>query len=157
MPPRFEEIIYDMSRAALADQEAQVNGIRSRTATLVAAQALIASFLGDAATDGGALDLWSWTAIGALLLGLLLATTIVAPWEAVFSVDLRDTYRNLREVAQTENDAETLNWLWVVSLLHHEQHLRNRKLAHRLTRLFAALAVVTTVQSLLWIVAIDVR
>jgi hypothetical protein len=157
MPPRFEEIAYDMSRAALADQEALVNGIRSRTATLVAAQALVASFLGDAATGGGALGLWSWAAVGALLLGLLLATVIVAPWDATFSVDMRDVHRDLRQVAAKEAETETLHWLETVCLLYQEQYLRNQKFSHRLIRLFAALAVVTTVQSLLWIIAIGVR
>jgi hypothetical protein len=157
MPPRFEEIAYDMSRAALADQEALVNGIRTRAGTLVAAQALIASFLGAAATEGGALDPWGWAAVGSLMLGLLLATVIVAPWEMTFSVDLRDFSSDLRLVVDAEAGADTLDWLWTVSLLHQERHLHNRSLVRRLNGLSAALAVVTTVQSLLWIVAIGVR
>lgn len=47
--------------------------------------------------------------------------------------------------------------LTTVSLLHQEQLLHNRKAVDRLTRLSAVLAVVTIVQSLLWIVAIGVR
>jgi hypothetical protein len=35
--PHLEEITYDIGRAALADQESLVSGIRSRTGTLVAA------------------------------------------------------------------------------------------------------------------------
>jgi hypothetical protein len=157
MPPRVEEIAYDMSRTALADQASAVAGIRSRTATLVAAQALVASFLGDAATDGGALDPWGWAAVGSLTLGLLLATLIVAPWEMEFSLDVLDIYPDVRAVAEKEADPEGLGWLRVVSYLHQEQRLRNRTLVHRLNCLSAALGVVTTVQSLLWIVAIGVR
>jgi hypothetical protein len=157
MAPRLEEITYDMSRAALADQAALMGDLRSRAATLVAAQALVASFLGDAATDGGSLGHWGWAAVGALTLGLLLATAIVAPWKMQFSVDVREFYDDLRIVAATEPGADTLNWLSTVSLLHQEQHLRNFKVVRRLTRLSAALGVVTTVQTLLWIVAIGVR
>jgi hypothetical protein len=157
MPPRFEEIAYDMSRAALADQASLVADVRSRAATLVAAQALVASFLGDAATNGGPLDAWGWAAVGALLLGLLLATVIVAPLDATFSVDMRDVYQDLRTVAAREAEAETLNWLTTVSLLYQEQKLNNRRTFRRLNRLSAALGVMTTVQSLLWIIAIGVR
>jgi hypothetical protein len=157
MPPRVEEIAYDMSRAALADQASAVAGVRSRTATLVAAQALVASFLGDVATAGGSLDLWGWAAIGSLTIGLLLATLIVAPWKVEFSLDMLDLYPDLRAVAKEEADADSLGWLTTVSYLYQERVLLNHTITHRLGRLSAALGVVTTVQSLLWIVAIGVR
>jgi hypothetical protein len=44
--PRLEEIAYDAGRAALSEQETLVAGVRSRTGTLLAAYALVASFLG---------------------------------------------------------------------------------------------------------------
>jgi len=49
--PCLEEITYDLGRAELADQESLVSGIRARTGTLVATQALVASFLGGEAAD----------------------------------------------------------------------------------------------------------
>lgn len=157
MPPRFEEIAYELSRTALADQASLMADLRSRAATLVAAQALVASFLGDAATDGGSLGPWGWAAVGSLLLGLLLATVIVAPWKMAYSLDLHEIHSDLRKVAAREAEARTLYWLETVSLLHQERQLHNRRAVDRLTRLSAALGVVTTVQSLLWIVAIGVR
>lgn len=157
MPPRVEEIAYDMSRTALADQASSVAGVRSRTATLVAAQALVTSFLGDVAIDGGSLDPWGWAAIGSLTVGLLLAALIVAPWEVEFSLDVTDLYPDLRAAADQEADAGTFAWLSTVSYLHQERILRNRSIVLWLNRLSAALGVVTTVQSLLWIVAIGVR
>jgi hypothetical protein len=157
MSPRFEEITYDMSRTALADQASRMADLRSRAATLVAAQALVASFLGDAATVGGPLDPWGWAAVGALTLGLLLATIIVAPWEMAFSLDLREIYPDLRAVADEEAGTEALGWLTTVSYLHQERILRNQSVVIKLNRLSAALGVVTTVQTLLWIVAIGVR
>lgn len=157
MPPRFEEIAYELSRTALADQEALVNGIRSRTATLVATQALVTSFLGDAATRGGSPDPWGWAAIGSLAVGLLLATVILAPWKVRFSLDVLDLYDDLRAVADKETGAETLGWLGIVSRLYQERMLSNGAIVAGLNRLSAALGVVTTVQSLLWIVAIGVR
>ena|SRR5829696_7682351 len=46
MATRLEEITYEAGREALADQEALVAGIRQRTGTLLAAHALVTSFLG---------------------------------------------------------------------------------------------------------------
>jgi hypothetical protein len=42
----LEEIACEAGRDALADQETLVSGIRQRTGTLLAAHALVASFLG---------------------------------------------------------------------------------------------------------------
>jgi hypothetical protein len=42
----LEEIVFEAGRDALADQDSVVNGIRQRTGTLLAAHALVASFLG---------------------------------------------------------------------------------------------------------------
>lgn len=44
--PTLEEITYEAGRHALSDQDALVSGIRQRTGTLLAAHALVASFLG---------------------------------------------------------------------------------------------------------------
>jgi hypothetical protein len=48
----LEEITYDASRSALADQESVAAGIRQRTGTLLAAHALVASFLGAGRRSG---------------------------------------------------------------------------------------------------------
>jgi hypothetical protein len=48
----LEEITYDAGRHALADQESLVAGIRQRTGTLLAAHALVASFLGMSRLSG---------------------------------------------------------------------------------------------------------
>jgi hypothetical protein len=43
--PTLEEIVFPAGRDALADQDSIVTGIRQRTGTLLAAHALVASFL----------------------------------------------------------------------------------------------------------------
>jgi hypothetical protein len=57
--PTLEEITYDAGRAALADQESVVYGIRQRTGTPMAAQALVASFLGGTAINGHGFHVWA--------------------------------------------------------------------------------------------------
>jgi hypothetical protein len=54
--PTLEEITYEAGRSALADQELLVSGVRQRTGTLLAAHALVASFLGATVVRSRGLD-----------------------------------------------------------------------------------------------------
>ena len=89
---RLEEITYEAGRHALADQEALVSGIRQRTGTLLAAHALVASFLGAAVIRAHGLDAFGWIALGALVLGLGAAAVLLAPWDLKFAMDARELY-----------------------------------------------------------------
>ena len=69
--PRLEEVIYDAARAALSDQVEVVSGIRQRTGTLLAAHALVASFLGATTVKAQGLHgFYSWAAVVVLVGGL---------------------------------------------------------------------------------------
>jgi hypothetical protein len=59
----LEELAYDLSRHALAHQEALLDELRARTGTLLAASSLVASFLGARAIDRDGI---TWVAILAL-------------------------------------------------------------------------------------------
>jgi hypothetical protein len=67
----LEEITYEAGRGALADQESLVAGVRQRTGTLLAAHALVASFLGSATLRVQGLSALGWVALVALAFGLL--------------------------------------------------------------------------------------
>jgi hypothetical protein len=73
----LEEITYDAGRHALAEQEALVAGIRQRTGTLLAAHALVASFLGAATIGSHGLRAWTWIALVALVSAILSGLMIV--------------------------------------------------------------------------------
>jgi len=60
---RIEELTYETGRHALADQESLVAGIRQRTGTLLAAHALVASFLGATTLTTVGLDGLAWVAL----------------------------------------------------------------------------------------------
>jgi hypothetical protein len=100
--PRLEEIAYDAGRGALADQQTLVSDIRQRTGMLLAAHALVASFLGAAAIRAHGLGPWGWVALGALVLGLSTAAVILAPWRLKFAVDAGDLYKQLYPEAVDE-------------------------------------------------------
>ena len=111
MPTRLEEIAYEAGRDALADQEALVTGIRQRTGTLLAAHALVASFLGATTIRETGLGFWGWVALASLVLGLIAAAVLLAPWKLKFAVDAPQLYDEFYEQAAAEADADTLGWL----------------------------------------------
>lgn len=107
----LEEITYDDGRHALADQETIVTGIRQRTGTLLAAHALVASFLGATTIRAHGVEFWGVVALAALVAGIVVAAMLLAPWSLTFAVDARDLYRELYTQAAAEAEGDTLGWL----------------------------------------------
>lgn len=103
--PRLEEITHDAGRAALADQESLVAGVRQRTGTLLAAHALVASFLGATTIRARGLDSLGWLALAALVAGLIVAAFLLAPWKLKFAIDARQLYDELYEEASPKPTA----------------------------------------------------
>jgi hypothetical protein len=96
----FEERIYELGVAALADQERQVAEVRGRGATLLAAGAVIASLLAKPVFHGSHPN-GSWEIAGTVvgLLGcagvLLFVLLLLRPYRLGFSVKAGVTYRAL--------------------------------------------------------------
>jgi hypothetical protein len=151
--PHLEEIAYDLGRAALADQESLVSGIRSRTGTLIATQALVASFLGGAALDRGPLGVLGWLAIAALVIGLGLSVMVLAPWQMSFALDVGTTYAGLREKARDGGS----RWLVTAGLACEELRHVNRPIVRLLETGYLLISIATMVQLLLWIAAVALR
>ena len=96
----FEERVYELGTAALADQERQVAEIRGRGSTLLAAGVLIASLLAKPVFhDGHPSGVGKITATAVGLLGtggvLLFVMLLLRPYELGFSVKAGATYRAL--------------------------------------------------------------
>jgi hypothetical protein len=150
----LEEVTYEAGRAALADQEAMVGGIRRRTGTLLAAQALVASFLGGAASKDHGFHALGWLAVLALLMGLVVAAVVLAPWRLKFAVNARDLYEQLYRQAREEADLDSLRWLAAVGFGYQDLRLRNARSVRWLSRLSATLGVLMVMQTVLWLLAI---
>jgi hypothetical protein len=146
----LEDIIYDAGRSALADQEANVAGIRQRTGTLLAAQALVASFLGSSVLRADGFTGWSRPATLALVVGLVLAAAILAPWRMDFAVDTQELYDRLDVETLDGDPARLIAAAFIYRDLRHENARRERIMRE----LSAALGVVTVVQTLSWMLAL---
>jgi len=153
----LEDITYDAGRQALADQESLVAGIRQRTGTLLAAHALVASFLGGATLRDQRLSVFAWVALTALVLGLLTAAILLAPWPLRFALDPEDVYYGLREQATSEEDVDNPGWLVAAALAHKALHAENTTTVRHLSWLSGALAALMVAQTLAWLAALVVH
>jgi hypothetical protein len=82
-----------------------------RTGTLLAAHAIVASFLGATVVKAHGLHILGWLAVAALVLGLFAAACILSPWRMKFAVDARELHSELYEQALAESEEDTLGWL----------------------------------------------
>ncbi|MDO8184820.1 hypothetical protein Q5424_06360 [Conexibacter sp. JD483] len=148
--PRLEQIAYDAGRHALADQEAQVAGIRQRAGTLLAAHALVASFLGAGALrEAGATPL-AWFALAALGGGLLVAALLLAPWRMRFSLTLEEVHTAATS-ARWRTVYDPSDWLMAVALAYENACACNKQMVSWMTRLSTTFAVLVVVHAALWI------
>lgn len=107
--PTLEEVVYDAAKDALADQDAVVTGIRQRMGTLLAAHALVASFLGATTVSAKGLHGFGWGAVAALVAGLIVAAVVLSNWKMRFAVDAPELYEE--PALGTLMVLQTLFWL----------------------------------------------
>jgi hypothetical protein len=150
----LEEVTYETGLAALADQEAMVIGIRLRTGTLLAAQALVATFLGGAATKGNGFHALGWLAVLTLLTGLVVAAVVLAPWSLKFAVDAHDLYDQLYPLALEGAKVDSLGWLAEAGFGYQDLRSGNARSVRWLSGLSAALSVLMVAQTILWLLAL---
>jgi hypothetical protein len=155
--PTLEEITYEAGRAALADQESIVSGVRQRTGTQLAAHALVASFLGATAVHARGLHMWGWVALVMLVGGLVVSAVLLAPWRLKFAVDAVDLYRELYPQAAAEADGDTLGWLASAGFGYQNLRAVNHKKVQLMSLLSGLLGVLMVFQTLAWIAALAIH
>lgn len=152
--PTLEEITYEAGRSALADQESAVAGIRQRTGTLLAAHALVASFLGAITLRARGLEVFGWLALVALVLGLVAAAVLLSPWRLKFAIDARELYQDLYAQASDEAERDTLGWLATAGYSYQALRDENASKVRIMSGLSGALGVLMIVQTLAWLAAL---
>jgi hypothetical protein len=152
--PTLAQITYEAGRSALADQESFVAGILQRTGTLLAAHALVASFLGANVIQARGLHPAAWIALSALALGLLAAVVLLGPWQLPFSINARELYDLLSDGMRDPADDV---WLATAGYLYQDLRERNTGKIRLMSGLSATLSVLTIVQTLAWLAALAVE
>lgn len=150
----LEEVILDIARDALADQERLVAGIRLRTGTLVAAHALVASFLGTPVLRTTGLTAPAWLALTALTTALVLSAIVLWPWELRFSLPASRAHARLARRAAQATTATARDWLLDAAHMHEELVAWNAPTELRMSRCSGGIAVLLVVQSVAWLAAL---
>lgn len=149
----LEQITYDAGRHALADQEGFVAGLRQRAGTLLAAHALVASFLGGTVLQDEGSSTFSWMALTTLVIGLIVAAILLAPWRLRFAVDARDLYRELQG---TPIGPDTDDYLAGAGFAYQTLHADNMSRTHHMSSLLGTLAILMVTQTIFWLTALVV-
>jgi hypothetical protein len=125
-----ERIAYEGSLRALDRQAAALEALRARAGTLLAAAALVASFLGANALDHDPHALGVTIAAIALLAVMALVIAILWPYELTFRLSAKIL---LEDHAQPDN--KTPEWLLegYLALVMEGHHNRNEKLMKKLS------------------------
>jgi hypothetical protein len=147
----LEEITYEAGRHALADQTVLVAGIRQTTSTLLAAHALVASFLGATAIRVHGLHGWAWVALATLVVALVIAAVLLAPWRLDFAIDAGNLYARLSQQAGIEADEAEHDLLVAAGFAYQGLRNRNAQKVRRMSALSALLGVLIVLQALAWI------
>jgi len=152
--PTLEEVVFQAGRDALSDQDGIVSGLRQRTGTLLAAHALVASFLGATTVKAKGLHGFSWAALAALVLGLIISAALLSNWKLRFALDAPDLYAELYDEAAAEAEADTLGWLVSAAYGYHNLRRANAKRVRIMGVLLTVLGVAMVLQTIFWLVAL---
>jgi hypothetical protein len=150
MPPgAIEELAYNTALTALSNQDGELNQLRSRTGTLLAAASITASFFGVQALSRQASGTFSVVALIASVLALVLCIYVLAPKTGIsFSLSGTVLYRELAEEVNLPAAhlklVEWLEGLWG----------SNQGEIDKLARFFAAASLALTVAIICWAVAL---
>jgi hypothetical protein len=150
VPRLLAEIAYERAVHALDQQEAALEELRSRTGTLLAAEALTTSFLGAAAIQHGALELPGRLAIACFGLSLGIALFILVPWRGLqFSLNGPLLYEGLHACGEDDEEVYRRAAYWL-DVLWSENRVAIAHLYPLFTVSIAALAL----EVALWVSAL---
>jgi hypothetical protein len=145
-------IVYELALRSLDQQERELGELRARTNTLVAAAALIASFLGAAAIhEHGGLSVWSIIALTVLVATGGLSLYVLWPRELSFAFDARLTYTALYGLIDTPDEAQLR-----IAYSARDRYLDNKHTIDALELRFQAAVLTLGLQTVLWVVALAV-
>jgi hypothetical protein len=149
MAASIEELSYQLTADALAEQERTLNALRTRAGTVIAAASISGSFLG-AKVNHGSLDAWAILALISFVLCLGCAIWVLLPQELVFAfrgealLGVSDQ-QGVEDVTQAYRAAG----IWIEPFLD-----ANRNKIAALSSWFTASCVLLAVEVILWTVSV---
>lgn len=90
----------------------------------------------------------------ALLVGLVLAAVVLAPWRLVFAIDAYRLYEALYSQAAEEALEGSSGWLATAGYSYQEVQEQNKPRVLWLSRLSGAIGMLMVTQTVLWLLAL---
>jgi cytochrome c-type biogenesis protein CcmH/NrfG len=149
LTPSLAQLTYEQAQKALEQQERQVDELRQRTGTLLAAAALSASFFGTAALGRDGIVTPIVLACVALVVTVLSGLYVLYPHEMVFATDARRLYDALKP---DHDNPERLQMRLAFGL--RDTRERNGRRVDWLARCLAIASIALVVQIACWIWAL---
>lgn len=143
-------MVYELALRALERQERELSELRTRASTVIAAAALVASFLGAAAIrKPGLLSEWPILALGSLALTGAFNLMVLWPRELRFAFDAPWTYAELYPVLARVDEAQ------LRIAYHARDHYRsNKEVIDGLEYDFRLAVLWLGLQTLCWAIAL---
>jgi hypothetical protein len=145
-------IVYELALRSLDQQERELAELRSRTNTVIAAAALIASFLGAATIrEHNGLSALTILALAVLVMTGGLSLYVLWPRELRFAIDARATYTDLYPLLDDPAEAQLR-----VAYGARDRYTHNKKSIDQLELAFQAAVLMLGAQTVLWALALAV-
>jgi hypothetical protein len=146
MPSSIAEAGYELSQGAISEQNERLSELRGRTATLLAAASLAASFLGGQSIRAGDLGAVGVLALIAYLVCVGACITVLLPHRLVFSFRGSTLIETAREAQADLEDALEVATGWFEDFLED-----NRIELERLTRWYTTACLALGAEIVLWL------
>lgn len=146
MPTSIAEAGYELSQNAISEQNERLGELRGRTATLLAAASLAASFLGGQSIRAGDLGLLGVLALVAYLVCVSACITVLLPHRLVFAFRGSTLIEAARAAQADLDDALEVATGWFEKF-----HEDNRIELERLTRWYTVACLALGAEIVLWL------
>jgi hypothetical protein len=150
--PDVPTLVYELALRSLDQQERELVELRARTNTVIAAAALIASFLGAAAIErADGISIWAIAALVVFSLTGGLSLLVLWPRELRFAFDARRTYAELYPFSGNVAEGQLR-----VAYSARDRYVENKVVIDRLELAFQTAVLTLGAQTLLWALAVAV-
>ncbi|HEY5942420.1 MAG TPA: hypothetical protein VIT89_06115 [Solirubrobacterales bacterium] len=147
------KVAYDEAVRALSEQQAVVDGLRSRAGVLFSAAAVTTSFLGAQALSGGNGSLFSWLALTAFTGVATAFLAILWPRRWEFTAN---PHRVIEACIESANSDSLEDLHRELSFHMSSSYVENREAQERLFVFFQIANVLFAIELVLWIGAIAI-
>jgi len=149
----LERLAYDIATRALADQDAAIDEIRTRTGTLLAAVSLVASFLGGRALDASGFTWTNLVAFVAFGLSALSCIYVLFPRTvAQRSLSAPDVYEVLVSADADLAEAHRQLVYWI-----QDAYVQNSQVLKELFRAFRIACIALALEVAFWVAGLGLH